>query len=210
MASVTRRTQRAREARRDELHRQLLEALEHLIEQGESFTEISVEQLAAEVGISRTTFYVYFSDKGDVLGAGVTAIADELAEALSGWWAIDAGSGRADLRAAIARAADAYRPHTALMAAAFQAADYDAGVRALTEAFMDANITSLREHVQAGQQAGFVDPELPAGDVAIWLLWAAERGFHVILPDLDDAGYERQLDAYTAIAWNTLYAPARG
>ncbi|MCU0313967.1 MAG: TetR/AcrR family transcriptional regulator [Solirubrobacteraceae bacterium] len=209
MASVTRRTQRAREARRDELHRQLLEALERLIEQGESFTEISVEQLAAEIGISRTTFYVYFSDKGDVLGEGVAAIADELAEALSGWWAIDTRSTRADLRAAIARAADAYRPHTALMAAAFQAAEYDAGVRELTEAFMDANIASLQRHLKAGQKGGFVDPQLPADDVAIWLLWAAERGFHVILPDLDDAGYDRQLDAFTAIAWNTLYAPTR-
>ena len=62
-------------------------------------------------------------------------------------------------------------------------------------------------HIEAGQKAGFVDPTLPAEDVAVWLLWMAERGFHVIMPNLDDEGLQHQIDAYTAIVWNTLYAP---
>jgi hypothetical protein len=94
------------------------------------------------------------------------------------------------------------------MAAAFHAAAYDPGVRELTEAFMDANIASLRRHIRAGQKAGFVDRELPGDDVATWLLWMAERGFHVLLPNASDSAINRHLDAYTAITWNTLYAPA--
>lgn len=209
MPSVTRKTQNARTERRDELRRELLDAVERLIGEGESFTEISVEQLVAEVGISRTTFYVYFADKGELLGAWFTEIAGELAEVLSAWWELDAGSSREDLRAAICHAMRTYRPHTALMAAAFHAASYDQGVRELTEAFMDSNIASLRRHIRAGQTAGFIDQRLPGDEVATWLLWMAERGFHVLLPGASDPEVERHLDAYTAIVWNTLYAPTR-
>lgn len=209
MPSVTRRSQNARTERRDELRRELLEAVERLIGEGESFTEISVEQLVAEVGISRTTFYVYFADKGELLSAWFTEIAGELAKVLSSWWELDAAPTREDLHDAMDHAMRTYRPHTALMAAAFHAASYDQGVRELTQAFMDTNIASLRRHIRAGQKAGFVDPQLPGDDVATWLLWMAERGFHVLLPGATDADIERHLDAYAAIVWNTLYAPTR-
>lgn len=207
MPSVRRKSHNARTERRDALRRDLLDAVERLIGEGESFTEISVEQLVAEVGISRTTFYVYFADKSEVLSAWFAEIAGDLAAALSAWWDLDAASTREDLRAAFGHVVRAYRPHAALMAAAFHAAAYDPSVRELTAAFMDENIESLRRHIRGGQEAGFIDPSLPADDVATWMLWTAERGFHVILVEADDAEVERQLDAYTAIAWNTLYAP---
>jgi len=209
MPSVTRRPQNTRAARRDELRGQLLEVVERLIDEGESFTEISVERIAAAAGISRSTFYVYFADKGDLLSAWFGDIAAELAGPLTAWWAIDANSTREDLRGALESAVTTYRPHTALMAAAFQAAAYDASVRELTAAFMNENIAALKRHIAAGQKAGFIDRSLAAEDVATWLLWMAERGFHVIMRDADDAEVRRQLDAYTAIVWNTLYAPAR-
>jgi AcrR family transcriptional regulator len=207
MPSVTRKAQNSRAARRDELRDQLLEVVERLIDEGESFTEISVERIVAEADISRTTFYVYFADKGDMLSAWFADIAAEVAAGISGWWEMGAQSTREDLRGAIESAVNAYRPHIALMAASFHAAAYDATVHELTDAFMESNVASLCEHVIAGQKAGFVDPSLPAADVAVWLLWMAERGFHVIMRDVDDAELQRQIDAYTAIVWNTLYAP---
>jgi len=207
MPSVTRKAQNSRAARRDELRDQLLEVVERLIEEGESFTEISVERIVAEADISRTTFYVYFADKGDMLSAWFADIAAEVAAGVSGWWEMGPQSTREDLRRAIESAVNAYRPHIALMAASFHAAAYDATVQGLTDAFMDSNVASLSKHVIAGQKAGFVDPSLPAADVAVWLLWMAERGFHVMMRDVDDAELQRQIDAYTAIVWNTLYAP---
>ena len=38
---------------------------------------------------------------------------------------------------------------------------------------------------------------------------AAERGLHQLVRTAGDAELERLIDAYTAIVWNTLYAPAR-
>ena len=56
VASVTRRAHCARVQRRAENLAKLLDALEALLAEGESFTEVSVERLAARAGVSRSTF----------------------------------------------------------------------------------------------------------------------------------------------------------
>jgi AcrR family transcriptional regulator len=85
--SVTRRAQNRRAARRDEIREHLLEAVERLVSDGLSFTELSVERLATEAGVSRSTFYVYFDDKAALLTAWLAEVIDEVTEAAQGWWA---------------------------------------------------------------------------------------------------------------------------
>src|SRR5271154_5732039 len=71
MPSVTRKPQANREQerqqRREQLERQLLDATERLMRDGTSFTELSVDRLATEAGMSRASFYIYFEDKGHLL-----------------------------------------------------------------------------------------------------------------------------------------------
>src|SRR5437588_6853684 len=208
MPSVTRRSHSSRAQRREDVRDRLLAVVEELLGQGESYTELSVERLVSDAGISRSTFYVYFEDKGDLLRSWFTEIEAELEDAARDWWALDAGSRREDLRAALDSVVKAYRPHTMLMAAMYDAAAYDAGVRRLVEGMMGANIAGLRKHIRAGQRDGFVDPGLPPQQTAQWLTWMAERGLHQLVRQAGDAELERLIDAYTAIVWNTLYAPA--
>ena len=52
--NVERRSARAR--RRYEMRCRLLEVVQQLLGEGESFTEMSVERLVSEAGISRSTF----------------------------------------------------------------------------------------------------------------------------------------------------------
>ncbi|MDW5593164.1 TetR/AcrR family transcriptional regulator [Conexibacter stalactiti] len=209
MPSATRRPQSRRAARREVIRDRLLDVVQRLLADGESFTEISVERMVQEAGMSRSTYYVYFEDKGDLLRAWFGEIEAEIAEAVAGWWEIDGDSSRADLRAALARVVEVYHPHAPLMAATYDAAEYDPSVRELVTAMMGANIASLRKHIRQGQAAGFIDPELPAAETAQWLTWMAERAFHVFLRGLRPAQLRTQVDAYTAIVWNTLYAPVR-
>ncbi len=131
MPSVTRKNQSSRAKRRDETRQRLLEVVERLLGEGESFTEISVERLVQAAGISRSTFYVYFEDKGDLLRAWYCEIIAELAESTAGWWELDGSATRDDLRAVLDRVVRTYRPHTTLMAATYDAAAYDASVREL-------------------------------------------------------------------------------
>jgi AcrR family transcriptional regulator len=209
MPSVTRRSQSSRAQRRDETRDRLLAVAQRLLDQGESYTEISVERLVSEAKLSRSTFYVYFQDKGDLLRAWFTEVESEIASAARDWWALGAQATRADLRAALEQVVRTYRPHTALMAAMYDAAAYDPAVRDLVRGMMDRNIAALRKHIRSGQAEGFVDPELPAEQTAAWLQWMAERGLHQLVRTAGDAEVEQLIDAYTAIVWNALYAPSR-
>lgn len=209
MPSVTRKRQSSRAARRDEIRHRLLEAVERLLEAGESFTEISVERMVAEAGLARSTFYLYFQDKGDLLVAWFAEITGELESAARGWWDLGPQATREDLRAALETIVKTYRPHTHLMAAMYDAAAYDAEVRSPVTAMMKRNIAGLRKHIRAGQEAGSVDPTLLADQTAGWLTWMAERGLHQLVRTASDAEVERLVDAYTGIIWNTLYAPTQ-
>jgi AcrR family transcriptional regulator len=207
MPSVTRKSQSSRARRRDEARARLLEVVEELLEEGETFTEISVERLVAAAGMSRSTFYVYFEDKGDLLRAWFGEIIAELTAATDRWWSLGSDATREDLREILANVVTTYRPHTTLMAATYDAAAYDISVRELVEHMMSGNVATLRKHIKTGQKAGFIDDSLPADQTAEWLVWMEERGLHQLVRAADDAELERLIDAYTAIIWNTLYAP---
>jgi len=164
MPSVTRKTQASRAERRDLIKARLLAAVESLLAEGENFTELSVERLVSLAGVSRSTFYVYFEDKGELIRAWLTEIISELDVAAQGWWSLGgerAASGAAtvswaDLRVALNRVVLVYRPHTTLMAAAFDAAAYDPAVRDQVDAMMQRNIAGLRKHNprRPGQRLG--------------------------------------------------------
>lgn len=197
-----------RAARRDEIRRLLLDVAEGLLDQGAAFGEIPVERLVSAAGLSRSTFYVYFEDKSDLLVAWFGEITHDLESAARQWWELGPDSTRDDLRVALAAIVKTYRPHTTLMAALYDEAPSDAGLRQLVTGMMDANVAGLRKHIRAGQRAGFVDPTLLPAETAGWLTWMAERGLHRLVRGASDAEAERLVESYTSIVWNTLYRPA--
>lgn len=209
MPSVTKRPQRHRTQRRDEIRSQLLTAVERLLADGQGFTELSVERMATEAGVSRSTFYVYFEDKADLLRAWLAGIIADVYAAAQAWWALPETATKADLRAALAHIVTTYRPHTTLMSAVLDASGYDEGVRADFDAFMRRNIAGLRAHIIAGQRSGSIDAGLLPRQTAAWLTWMAERGLHLMVSAAGDAELQRLIVAYTDIIWSTLYAPAR-
>ena len=88
-ASVTRKPQAARtqdrQQRREQMERRLLEATERLMRNGASFTELSVDRLSTEAGISRASFYIYFEDKGHLLRRLAGQVFADLAESADRW-----------------------------------------------------------------------------------------------------------------------------
>jgi len=210
MPSVTRKkSQSSRAERRDQIRATLLTAVEGLLEEGESFTELSVERLVARAGLSRSTFYVYFEDKGDLLKAWVSEIVEQLTDAAKDWWELPENPSRADLRAALAKIVDTYKPHTTLMAAVYDAAAYEPTLRAEVEAMMAANIAGLRKHIREGQKNGSIHKDLQPDQTAAWLQWMAERGLHQLVRSAKGGELEKLVDAYTDIVWYALYAPTR-
>jgi hypothetical protein len=190
LPSVTRKTQSARAERREEIRARLLAAVESLLADGESFTELPVERLVSLAGV------------------WLTDISSRLEVAAAQWWALDAGASWDDLRAALDLVVTVYRPQATLMAAAFDASAYDTGVREQVEAMMGRNIAGLRKHIRNGQAAGTVDARIPAAQTAAWLTWMAERGLHQLVHGASEDKLAGLVDGYTWIVWNTLYAGA--
>src|SRR5262249_25682397 len=88
--------QSRRGARRDKVRSNVLSIVERQLREGATFAEISVASLVAEAGISRTTFYVYFEDKTDLLRTWYADITDEIFEAARDWWSLDGSATRQD------------------------------------------------------------------------------------------------------------------
>ena len=209
MPSVTRKNRSNRAQRRESVQQELLGAVDRLLDNGESYTELSVERLVAEAGLSRSTFYVYFEDKGDLLRAWFAKVTAELEEASSAWWRLGPDVERSDLRAALGKIVAAYRPHTPLMSALYDLSAYDTIAREEVTGMMDGNIAGLVKHMRRGQREGWIDPTLQPKETALWLMWMAERGLHQMVRGGDDSEIELLVDAFTDVIWNTLYASTR-
>src|ERR1700710_2177587 len=129
MPTVTRKSQgnrhEGRQQRREQMERRLLEATERLMRDGASFTELSVDRLATEAGMSRANFYVYFEDKGDLLRRLAGQVFGELADSAELWWGVAWRHNPGDVRAAMAGIIASYRRHQSVLVALNEMAGHD-------------------------------------------------------------------------------------
>lgn len=209
MPSITRTSQSSRAQRREEIRDRLGTAAEELMADGESYTELSVERIVREAGISRATFYVYFEDKGDLLRALAEDFIDRMLEAAAGWWSLPGDASRSDLKGTLRVIVDAYLPHKVVMAAVVEVASYDAALRELFGGLLNKTIGAVAHHIATGQAEGYVEAGLDPERTAAWLTWMAERGLYQLVAPARPGTVEKLLDAMTDITWNTLYASTR-
>lgn len=209
MPSVTRKSRSNRAQRRESVQGHLVEAVDRLLADGESYTELSVERLVAEAGLSRSTFYVYFEDKGDLLRALAEDLTVEIEKAGRGWWDLPPDATREAVRDALGGLFAAYRTHRAVFRAVVDTAAYDPGVRQQFETLVGGMITEMAGHIRTGQRDGYVKQGLDPERTAAWLTWMAERGLNQLVADASDEEAGRLLAALTDIVWNTLYEGTR-
>ena len=68
------------------LSRHFVSVVEELVENGVRYADLSVEAIITAGGISRSTFYVYFEDKGDLLVAMAQDVIGDLVADGASWW----------------------------------------------------------------------------------------------------------------------------
>lgn len=208
MPSVTRKPQANRQVRREQIERQLLDATERLMADGASFTELSVDRLATEAGISRASFYIYFEDKGDLLRRLAAQVFEDLAGAAERWWGVSRRRDPEDVLGAMAGLVASYRRHQPLLIALNEMAGYDAAVGTTYREILDAIAARLAVVIREGQNDGFIRRELSADTAASALTWMAERTCQQNLPGRP-ASYDSELAAtLTEIVWGALYLEA--
>jgi TetR/AcrR family transcriptional regulator, ethionamide resistance regulator len=203
--SITRKPQAKRQERREQIERQLLDATERLMADGASFTELSVDRLATEAGISRASFYIYFQDKGDLLSRLTGQVFADLANAAELWWSVSRRRDPADVRAAMDGLVASYRRHQPLLVALSEMAAYDPQVGTTYREILTAIAGRLAAVIEEGQADGFIRPELSAATAASTLTWMAERTCQQNLPGRPES-YDAEMAAtLTQIVWGALY-----
>lgn len=205
MPSVTRKPQAKRQERREQIERDLLEATERLMRDGTSFTELSVDRLATEAGISRASFYIYFEDKGDLLRRLAGQVFEDLAHGADRWWSVAWRHDSGDVHAAMTDIVASYRRHQPLLVALNEMAAYDPSVARTYRGLLTGISERLTRVIEDGQADGSVRPALPAATTASALTWMVERACQQNLP-AQPAAYDAELAASLAeIVWGALY-----
>jgi TetR/AcrR family transcriptional regulator, ethionamide resistance regulator len=205
MPSVTRRSQANRQLRRERIERCLLDATDRLMAGGASFTELSVDRLATEAGISRASFYVYFEDKGHLLRSLAGQVFADLADGAERWWSVADRRDRADAHAAMTAIIAAYRRHQPLLVALSEMSGYDPLVGATYAGLIGQIAVRLTGVIEQGRRDGAIRAGVDAESTALTLTWMVEQSCQQSLPGRPTS-YDAELaTTLTQIIWAALY-----
>lgn len=208
MPTVTRRAKQSRAERREAIGNRLFAIVERLLAEGSTFSEISVEQLITEADIARSTFYVYFEDKGALMVELMERVTKAVGDAGNDWFHLQPTATRADLRNALARLAAAYRQHGRMMSAVIEAAAYDPRVQDEYAAVMARRCEDMNQNFIPQQRDGSIRRDIDLEAVTPWLAWMFERGLNQLVGG-GSAMTESALDGATSVVWQTLYEGTR-
>lgn len=173
-ASGTTRGRRTSRPSGDEREAAILSTAERLLEQ-QRFSQISIDDLARGAGISRPTFYFYFSSKDAVLLTLLDRVVAE-ANAAAGDWVEHVGEDPpARWRAVISRLYETFRSHRAVVLACAQVIGTNEEVRELWGSVMGEWVRRTEDAIRAERDRGAAPEGLPARDLAIALVSMSER-----------------------------------
>jgi AcrR family transcriptional regulator len=184
----------------------ILDTAKRLFEE-RSIADVSVDDLAKGAGLSRPTFYFYFSSKDAVLVALFARAIHEADVAFDEHNASPPATDRHEMcRAGISVFFDTFARHRGVTRAAHEVRATHPEVRELLVKFMDKWIDSTTAIIEAGRAAGLAPTTLPARDLATALYLMNERALFASFTDEQPSiAQERLLDTLTHIWVNSIY-----
>lgn len=188
------------------IHALLVKAMEKLLAGGESFRSISVEALAREAGISRSSFYLHFKNKNELVAYSLDQVSHAITLAAGEWFERPETVSRDGLDIAVRGIIEAYDRHRTIMQAAIETAASDPAIgtayRETLRRLMQMNRDMLRRAASGHTMHSQVTQEV--SDV---LLLMMERCSYQLRLIDDPAQRERIIQALSHVVWNSLFVP---
>jgi AcrR family transcriptional regulator len=191
-------------AKGDRRRQAIVDAVERLLEE-KSIAELSVENIAAAAGISRSGFYFYFESKYAALGDALGDVADEMLGAADDFFGGSGHDPQDYVRDALSGVSTLWRRHTDLLIAIVDAAHSDAGARAVWDDWRENFVRSIAGSIEAERTAGRAPDDGVAAEQLARALLAMNLG---VLDDDARTGASEDQAARTVDAMTTVWLSA--
>ncbi|HEY6693210.1 MAG TPA: TetR/AcrR family transcriptional regulator [Solirubrobacteraceae bacterium] len=182
--------------------REIIAAAESLLRE-RPFRELTVDEVMRRTELSRPSFYVYFTDRHQLVLKVVEHLGGELFT-MSDRWLRGTGEGPEIAREALDGIVAVYVEHGPVMRALADAAADDRGVdqayNALVQTFIDATARHIEEEIAAGRML-----PVDARETATALVWMMERYLNLSLGREPLTPHETVADTLATIWTRVLY-----
>lgn len=211
MASITRRVAPKEVPAKSQVEERLLQAIERLVGTGHSFTALSIDQLAREAGVSRGTFYLHFSNKGDLVARILTRIREEIFASIDVWYQKAEEVTIAQVRVATMGMLRILKQHNCILGAVSETSAYDPAVKKLQDDMLAEICSRSLKTMQRVKLSGRAHPEVSAQAVEL-LVWLSYHGGLNFSRDASEARLKKLAEAFSHVFCASLFdgEPERG
>ncbi|MBE8478478.1 TetR/AcrR family transcriptional regulator [Streptomyces justiciae] len=210
MRPVTRRQAGHHAARSAATRAHVMHTLERLLDSGEAFSEISVQRILEEAGVSRATFYAHFDSKADVLARLTDELRESLLTLARRWDPGAEEGGPVRFVRFFEEVITIHRAHQGVLGAVREAAAYDPAVSDFYTAELDGFDETVRRTLRAEQAAGATPADVDVGAASRVIVWGGAQAIahHLAVDDgSGDAALAREL---ALIWWHGAYRRPAG
>ncbi|MFF0492483.1 TetR/AcrR family transcriptional regulator [Nocardia sp. NPDC004068] len=172
---------------------------------GTPYTELPMQRIAERAEIARSTLYLYFPDKSQLLIAlAEQATVGAFGAALT-WWQSDHTDGPAGVEQAMRQMLSECRTHIYLMLALSELSAYDPDVAAYWLGRVGTFIDAVRDRLAREQRTGAIQSDLDPETTAHTLTWMVERTMTVHCRTRPESADEQLARSLARAIWLTVY-----
>jgi AcrR family transcriptional regulator len=158
----------------------IMAATERLLQE-RPFSELNVADIIAAAGVSRTTFYAYFSSRAAVLAECLRRVIGQIAVAVDPFLTDALQDPERAIRESLRRWVALATAHGALLRTVSEQWTHDAQLRELWLAVMGAFSAGTAGVIATARARGLAPPGADPEALATCLMWGYERVLHVSL-----------------------------
>jgi TetR/AcrR family transcriptional regulator, ethionamide resistance regulator len=156
------------------------------------FADLSVGQIIERAGISRASFYHYFSSKLGVIAGLLVAVMDDIFETASPFLRRPGATITESLRASMRNAMDVWTEHRVLLRVVMENWASSDELEAQWTGVMNRFAAAVALEIDDERNAGHLPPGLPSRELASALIWSTERCLYIAGRQADGSDFDER------------------
>ncbi|BFM14590.1 TetR/AcrR family transcriptional regulator [Maricurvus nonylphenolicus] len=201
---MTNPRQANREKKRKQKAFELLGAAERLVKLGTSISAITVDMLRQEAGMARSTFYVYFEDKIDLISTLMEHIFEETLDPVTRWWNVTEHRTQKELIEVLLEAGKVLQQNQVAYQMIEESALYDDHLKASIDKVNRSTIQLAQKAVKKEQKGGSIRTDVTP-EMVEDLHWMTNRVLTYKVISQSSSNLSRHCTSLASIMWRTLY-----